>query len=151
MTRLWLGRLRMHIFHRGDKDPDCHDHPWDFVTFPLTSYVEEVLHPIRDTIAEGEEPKPPRYFKDIQVVRRFRFHFRKAETRSPGFLVLGNGTFSPAGNRMISDRKIVTIVYQRGVRRKWGFIKNREGRWCWEPWKKICLRGWPQTSPVADS
>src|SRR4051812_39357096 len=43
LTRVRLGRLRMHVFHRGDADPDCHDHPWDFWTFPLTSYVEEVV------------------------------------------------------------------------------------------------------------
>src|SRR5690606_161477 len=43
MTRYWIGRLRLHIFHRGDQDPDCHDHPWSFWTFPFTPYVEEVL------------------------------------------------------------------------------------------------------------
>ena len=44
MTRYWIGRLRLHIFYRGDADPDCHDHPWDrgkicgdrLVDFPLT-------------------------------------------------------------------------------------------------------------------
>ena len=45
MTRYWIGRLRLHIFHRGDQDPDCHDHPWDFWTFPFTPYVEEVAEP----------------------------------------------------------------------------------------------------------
>lgn len=43
MTRAWFGRLRFHVFFRGDQDPDCHDHPWGFWTFPLRSYVEEVL------------------------------------------------------------------------------------------------------------
>lgn len=36
-------RLMLHIFWEGDPDPDCHDHPWDFYTFPLVSYDEEVL------------------------------------------------------------------------------------------------------------
>lgn len=43
MTRLVIGAFRLHIFHRGDNDPDPHDHPWGFWTFPLTSYVEEVF------------------------------------------------------------------------------------------------------------
>ena len=37
MTRVWFGRLRVHVFYRGDADADPHDHPWDFWTFPLTS------------------------------------------------------------------------------------------------------------------
>ena len=45
MTRYWIGRLRLHLFHRGDQDPDCHDHPWGFWTFPFRSYVEEVAIP----------------------------------------------------------------------------------------------------------
>jgi hypothetical protein len=30
MTRIWIGRLRLHIFYRGDTEPDAHDHPWEF-------------------------------------------------------------------------------------------------------------------------
>lgn len=59
MTRLRIGRFRLHIFHRGDLDPDPHDHPFDFWTFPLASYPEEV---------EGE----------IRIVKAFRLHYRPA-------------------------------------------------------------------------
>ena len=37
------GQLYFHIFHRGDEDPDPHDHPWDFWTFPLQNYWEMVM------------------------------------------------------------------------------------------------------------
>ena len=56
MTRFWFGRLRFHIFHRGDADPDCHDHPWGFWTFPLRSYVEEVLEERLETRWIPDEP-----------------------------------------------------------------------------------------------
>lgn len=37
------GQLLWHVFYRGDEDPDPHDHPWDFWTFPLSAYYEEVM------------------------------------------------------------------------------------------------------------
>lgn len=37
-----FGRICLHRFHRGDDDPDQHDHPWSFVTLILWGgYVEE--------------------------------------------------------------------------------------------------------------
>lgn len=95
MTRLWVGRLRLHIFHRGDQDPDCHDHPWGFWTFPFRSYVEEVLHVQRDTVAEPKllgyyegkpvyddpEERPVRYFRTRELVKAFRLHYRPATYR----------------------------------------------------------------------
>ncbi len=37
------GQLFLHIFYRGDGDPDPHDHPYDFWTCPLGRiYAEEV-------------------------------------------------------------------------------------------------------------
>ena len=38
------GGLYLHLFFRGDEDPDPHDHPWDFWTFPLQGYVEEIMN-----------------------------------------------------------------------------------------------------------
>lgn len=39
---VYAGKLtfRMHKFWRGDDDRAPHDHPWTFVTFPLSSYEE---------------------------------------------------------------------------------------------------------------
>lgn len=151
MTRFWFWRFRIHVFHRGDKDQDCHDHPWDFWTFPFTSYVEEVLEPIRETVAlrpDGSEitqHDSKRWYRRYQVVKAWRLHKRPAEHCHR---VLG--PLAPAWDGDIPPqfhvdarpgRKITTLVYQGGVRRKWGFWKERANRWCWEPWKKYVLEG----------
>jgi hypothetical protein len=130
MTRIWFGRLRLHIFYRGDNDPDCHDHPWDFWTFPLTPYVEEVLVAIRDAIPEGTKPRPQRYQRVRQVVPAFQWTFRKA-----------THTHRVLGRAYKSNGKIVTIVWRGKGERPWGFIKDREGRWCWVTWKEYVLGG----------
>lgn len=143
MTRYWIGRLRLHVFHRGDYDPDCHDHPWDFWTFPLTSYVEEVLHEHRQTYMAKDTPPPKKFFRTSEVVKAFRLHFRPAEHchRVLGALKEGYAGDRPPAQAVDLDKKIVTIVWQAGVRRKWGFWKDREGRWCWQGWKEYILAG----------
>lgn len=103
MTRAWFGRLRFHLFHRGDADPDCHDHPWGFWTFPLRSYVEEVLEervetrwvpnrPVQigfdedgrpefldyQTPSGGTEEKRTYFERRTQIVKAFRWHYRPA-------------------------------------------------------------------------
>lgn len=124
MTRLWIGRLRLHIFHRGDTDPDCHDHPWDFWTFPLTPYVEEV----------AEQHPDGRWRKRCQAVDALRWHFRPAEH---SHRVLGR---LMRGFWMLPDEvrpgRIVTIVWISKPRRKWGFLKIRGRQSCWVPWRE---------------
>lgn len=144
MTRLWFGRLRLHIFHRGDVDPDCHDHPWNFLTFPLTSYVEEVLvHKGCNWYSE------PIYEKQLIVVPAFWFSYRKA---THCHRVLGRYSGLECwdwpgrvkGEQPIPltrDGKVVTVVWRGRENRKWGFLKNRDGQWCWTPWKKYVLEG----------
>lgn len=156
MTRFWFWRFRVHIFHRGDKDQDCHDHPWDFWTFPLTSYVEEVLHPVRQARLTKAEPPPDKFFRSLQVVERFRLHYRPAEHchrvlgawsgryESYSMFTGENLTKRPVPGskpQIAPGKKIVTLVYQSGVRRKWGFWKERNGVWCWDFWKKYVLEG----------
>ncbi|RVH56232.1 hypothetical protein CN213_15915 [Sinorhizobium meliloti] len=150
MTRAWFGRLRLHIFHRGDADPDCHDHPWNFWTFPLTPYVEEVAHLRRETIMEGEPAPPPRYFLAREVVPAFRLTYRPAEHchrvigRWTGerhrFGGVG-GIFEGKPVPRADSRRIVTIVWRGGIGRRWGFLKNRDGRWCWIHWKEYVFNG----------
>lgn len=154
LTRIWIGRLRLHIFHRGDADPDCHDHPWDFWTFPLTSYVEEIALP---------DPFNGGFDLYRQVVRAFRRHFRPAEHTHR---VIGrwNGCFHrpwpgtydelpvvfsyeddkprrATDKPSVGSGRIVTIVWQGRPRRKWGFLRNRDGSWCWTPWKDYVFGG----------
>ena len=146
MTRFWIGPVRVHIFHRGDQDPDCHDHPWGFWTFPLRSYVEEVLTPIRDAVAEGREAPAQRYQRTKQVVRAFRLHYRPATHRhrvigpwdGQPYNPLNGGTFMAPGT---VEGLIPTIVWREKPTRKWGFTKERDGQWCWVPWKKYVFDG----------
>lgn len=123
MTRWLLGRLRLHLFHRGDLDPDCHDHPWDFVTFPLTDYLEEVRCPETGAVT-------------VQVVRSLRLHRRSAEH---AHRVLGPalpGVYGGHDSQVYSlggvlwtlvPGRIWTVVWRGRSRRLWGFW--RDGQW----------------------
>ncbi|TPN44892.1 hypothetical protein [Mesorhizobium sp. B1-1-7] len=153
MTRIWIGRLRLHIFHRGDADSDPHDHPWDFWTFPLTSYVEEVV-----TDAEAVDcdinllpgiALKTGFSRKRQIVRALHLHFRPA---THTHRVLGRWSGRLLYDWVGRDRtdapmplgdpgKIITIVWQGRIRRKWGFLRNRDGMWCWTPWKEYVFGG----------
>ena len=134
MTRYWIGRLRFHIFHRGDEDPDPHDHPWSFTTFPFNSYVEEIAEP------DGAGG----FIRKLRVVRAFRLHHRQAEF---AHRVLGRWT----GETIVSDftedfpvwepGKIFTIVWRGRGSRRWGFWKEDGDKWCWRHWKEYVFSG----------
>lgn len=152
MTRAWIGRLRLHIFYRGDADPDCHDHPWDFWTFPLTPYVEEVA----EQAAHCEicpEPDGVPCFCDLacdlptngitrrfRIVRAFRLHYRPAgHTHRVLGRYAGNGfdpDYAQYAEPIILGGRMITIVWRGRTERSWGFLKNREGQWCWVPWRQ---------------
>lgn len=166
MTRTWFGRLRLHIFHRGDADPDCHDHPWDFWTFPLTSYVEEVVtkRPIRrpdefDAVMAGGDLG---YETTRQLVRALRLTYRPATHchrvlgRYSGVWFSEEGvgrvgrTIEAGGVPLTDPRRVVTIVWRGGLARKWGFLRNRDGKWCWTPWKEYVFGG-GKDAPCSDA
>lgn len=174
MTRIWVGRLRLHIFHRGDRDLDHHDHPWDFWTFPFTSYVEEVAVPIGGALrvkngaptygfpAQFESvPGSTRYSLHRQVVPAWRLSFRPAEHRHrvlgpySGFAQrlgehVGIGVF-PYDERRVNgvadvepiahEGRVVTLVWRSKRKRDWGFLKNRNGQWCWIAWREYVFGG----------
>lgn len=150
MTRIWFGRLRLHIFHRGDYDEDCHDHPWDFWTFPLTPYVEQVAVQTgqKGDYDENHEKRERHVFeKTLQVVPAWRWTFRPAEHCHRVLFAAvrvrrETGAKDPAGfSYDYADRKIVTLVWRGKSRRKWGFLKNREGKWCWVGWREYVFGG----------
>lgn len=101
--------FRLHKFYHGDDDRAPHDHPWAFVTFPLTGYFEKVF---------GVDP-----FGDgvIRYVAPWRFHYRPAMFQH---IVLGS-TFTPAyGDRPMtfeSLRPFFTFVITSRKQRSWGF------------------------------
>lgn len=169
MTRVWIGRLRLHIFHRGDNDPDPHDHPFHFWTFPLTSYVEEV------TIDEGavhdgftecglRRPDVPdgehSYDKALRIVPAWRWSHRPAEHthrvlgRYTGYCRKKAGVYNtltlpvdavagvPPGFVPLYDTgKMLTVVWRGAYKRMWGFLKTRDGRWCWQDFKTYLNEG----------
>lgn len=148
LTRLVLGRLRLHIFWRGDADPDPHDHPWGFWTFPLHDYVEEVIQDPEETMRWTEflgiEPGMIKYH---QVVRRFRLHYRPA---THTHRLLGRAVRSSDGSPVLwspyhEPGAVITIVWTEKTSRDWGFLKNRGGQWCWEPWRQYIFEGGKHT------
>lgn len=142
--RVWLGRLRFHVFHTGDPTRDHHDHPWEFWTFPLNDYIEEVL-----TVPpyKGSIPSP---FVAVhrQIVRRLRVHYRPA-THTHRVLGAWSGEFErgQSGFRMpkpAEGRKVYTIVWSgdnTARKRQWGFWRNDGLRLCWMTWQRYILQG----------
>ncbi|PZQ95163.1 MAG: hypothetical protein DI533_20140 [Cereibacter sphaeroides] len=164
MTRFWIGRLRLHVFWRGDYDPDWHDHPWGFWTFPLNSYVEEVV--IKDYDPATGMNVPRRIIK--QVVPAFRLQYRPATHthrvlgKFDGHVTDDFGFTHRVSARQAADLssdlfrfgydiigKVVTVVWRGKDERKWGFLKNRDGRWCWVHWKEYVFRG-GKDAPCSD-
>lgn len=141
LTRAWIGRLRLHILHRGDADPDPHDHPWNFWTFPLTSYVEEVVDPAvtkamaENDLYDGHWEGGSRALTEFHVVGAFRLHHRPA-THTHRVIARYSWLKGHA-----TDGKIVTIVWRGKGSRKWGFLRNRDGNWCWTPWREYVFGG----------
>lgn len=97
--------------------------PWDFVTFPLTDYLEEVRCPETGAIT-------------VQVVRALRLHRRSAEH---AHRVLGPalpGVYGGHDSQVYSlggvlwtlvPGRIWTVVWRGRSRRLWGFW--RDGQW----------------------
>lgn len=94
--------LRLHKFWSGDDDRAPHDHPFWFITIPLTSYIEWVY----DDVWLGVNRWHPR----LQLVRAFRPHFRPASYKH---IVVGPaaGAFEP----------FYTLVLSRFIQPEWGF------------------------------
>ena len=98
------GQLVLHIFYRGDEDPSPHDHPWDFWTFPLTSYYEQKL---TSTGTLGGN-----------IVEAWRWHYRPAEYIHR--LDSNIPSCRPFIQRLVGSR-VITLVWRKPVRRFWGF------------------------------
>ena len=113
------GQLYFHIFHRGDLDRDFHDHPYDFWTFPLRTYYEDVLD-----LSTGRSTR--------NEVEAFHWHFRPAEY---SHVHLGVSQYqwafdSPSEEKGFNTRAscknvfsgwTATFVWHKPTRREWGF------------------------------
>jgi hypothetical protein len=107
---LGFGCLRLHRFWRGDDNRAPHDHPADFWTFPLASYVEDVYH--EDGLVGHRN------------VRAFRVHYRPATFRH---IVVGRLDFW-------DTRPFWTIVWFAKRRREWGFWPFPKFFVHWKEW-----------------
>ena len=134
-TAVLIGRLRLHIFHRGDEDAYPHTHPWSFWTFPLTSYLEEVFDP-----CTGE--------RTLNLVKAWRLHRRPIiyAHRLLGRARIGQ-VLEADGQRIavptVRPGKVVTLVWRSphaGV--DWGF---------WVPTQQAVDRNWKQLERIAST
>ena len=153
MVRYWFGPFRLHIMHRGDAGTLLHDHPWWFVTFPLTSYVEEVL------LEEKTYDDSPCLERTLNVVKAFRIHYRPARYAHrilgplPNDMRLRDLSYYRSGKKLFSldqyavgiseprlkelrqayptqyGRKMYTLVLRGPVRWAWGFYTDWKGTW----------------------
>lgn len=121
LTRVGLPfGFALHVFHRGDADPDPHDHVRGFVTLPFVPYVEEVYRV--DQFGEG--------YDERRVVGAWRLHWRG---RDHTHRVLGpwSGERDRATGRptpTVAEGGVATLVLWLGRKRTgpnaWGF-------WIW--------------------
>lgn len=146
MTRYILGRLRLHVFHRGDEDPNPHTHPWDFKTFPLRSYVEEYLATVPEGPArwyKNERYEPGDRYLSVRTVRAWRWHDRSAD-HAHRILYPEYGTDGALVHWRYSTREaaakyakwpVVTIVWTGAKAAEWGFWRPHpiRGHWVFVP------------------
>jgi hypothetical protein len=98
--------FRLHKFYRGDDDRALHDHPWDFITFPLKGYWE------RHSVDYNR-------CTTVRYVQAWRFHFREATFRH---MVLGDCRYIQNDKKFwCSGRPWYTLVFTFRKKRSWGF------------------------------
>jgi len=103
------GQPYLHIFHRGDYDRAFHDHPYDFWTFPLRTYYEDVLNLVTGRITRN-------------AVTAWRWHFRPAEYTH---IQMGSAKKNDESylwrvhNRF--NGPTITFLWRKKTRRAWGF------------------------------
>lgn len=105
-SKFVVGHLRFHHFHRAT-DEDFHNHQFEFWTFPLQSYLEEVLIPIASSMMPPEQQLWARH---QQVVPAGRWSYR--DTRTPHRIL---GPCAPDGERYSWDERHIRTVIWRGA------------------------------------
>lgn len=126
LTRLILyvaGTLRLHRFKRGDDDRAPHDHPWWFITFPFTDYVERYWDPI---VWRGDDTHEDEvlWHECVRVVKAWRFHYRPAKFRH---FVIGRADGK--------NKSFWTFCITGFATNKWGFWPTPETFVPWKDWK----------------
>lgn len=117
--QFWIGRVHLHIFHKPDPSEVMHDHPWSFVSFPFSSYVEEYLEP------ETGEVK-------FDVIRRFRLN-RKSASHTHRYLGKWSGKYV-GGVPTVVPGRVVTICLRGAAGRPWHYWRLHKGHVRKYPW-----------------
>lgn len=108
--------IRVHKFYRGDDDRAPHDHPWGFITFPLTGYWEAKYDDCRYQC------------KDVQYVKPWRFHRRPSSYRHIVLGAVRNRGVDQYGREIwceyLTPVPFWTIVVTGRKDRSWGFYPN---------------------------
>lgn len=113
--------LRLHRFWRGDDDRASHTHPWWFVTFPLTPYIERVFR----------QGVPQR----TRVVKAWRFHYRPADFEHYVMKRFDMYAWDYRANQVVRTKPWWTIVLTGVKRDTWGFYPE-PGRFVnWKDWR----------------
>lgn len=155
LTRVAWGPFFLHVFHRGDRDPDYHDHVRPFWTLPLTGYVEHrLIFPGVQVAAldkaAGRAPTGPMVRKD--VVLPFRVHRREADCahriagRWSGRMTMWRGEWEPLPETEPGPIITLGLWDRRPAPREWGFWRRHsfvppdtgreETAWEWVPWRE---------------
>ena len=137
----------LHVFNRGDSDPDPHDHPWAFATFPLVAYVEEVWeHGLltRRMVSAGRW-----HHRNADYCHRLLGSFWKpAAGDGPNvrneWNVIVPRSYLPWYTRLawliFGAGKVITIVKHGPATRNWGFrrrvVSDNTASWVWVGWKQ---------------
>ena len=116
-----VGTLRLHKFWRGDDDRAPHDHPWWFITFPFTTYLEKV--PVDQRAPGGFFSYIPAYSR--RMVKAWRFHFRPAKYQH---IVEGAADQAPERFYYTTGKPFWTLVITGGKSNEWGFWPLEYGR-----------------------
>jgi hypothetical protein len=118
------GTLRLHRFLRGDDDRAPHDHPWWFITFPFTSYVEKYWWPKMRWNPAIEKFEVAHWLYAERVVKAWRFHFRPAKFRH---FVIGRADGK--------NKPFWTFVITGFATNAWGFWPTPTTFVPWKEWK----------------
>jgi hypothetical protein len=114
-------KLCYHIFHRSDAD-DLHDHPWDFLTFPLVGYIDVTAAGAQRVRALVPYYRKAEHQHRVQLRRRFA---------DPDDIEWWGVPLDVVRNTWW-DIEARSFVLMFKPRRDWGFIVPKHG---WMNWR----------------
>lgn len=123
---LFKNGLFIHKFHRGDWDRAFHDHPWDFWTFPLQTYYEDVLSENGNIIKSNKVASFTWHFRDANYA-----HMVRTDQKFPIWTLVLPGVKMPVTWGFYVTQEYLNKIDQ-------GYIpeKPNRGKLIWIPWKK---------------